>query len=681
MRTHFAKLLKQLKKNWATSNLEVVRKAYRAADHAHHGQIRLSGEPYILHSILVAQILAKLGLDPVTCAAGLLHDVLEDTKMTRAELQHEFGDEIAALVDGVTKISSLHLPGQAVTYEVKQAQNIRKMLVATAKDVRVILIKLADRLHNIRTIEFLPRAKQERIARETLEIYSSLAHRLGINTWKWELEDHAFHVLMPQEYKMIAAQVATKRHEREAQLNETIEFLDARLTEAEVNARVIGRPKHLYSIFNKMATQGKDFNEVMDIQAVRIITQTEAGCYNALGVVHSLWTPVPGRLKDYIAMPKLNMYQGIHTTVMRENGKPMEIQIRSEEMDKTAREGIAAHWIYKEGQRHKDKKLDEQLSWLRQMYEWLKDAHAPEELMEAMRRDFKAKYLYVFTPKGEVKELQSGATPLDFAYLVHSDIGHHCIGAKVNGRMVPLRYHLQTGDVVEILTSKNQTPHLDWVDIVVTGRARTSIRQRLRELGLLEPVEAPHKHREARPHQVIRPLPRPVVQQPVRNVDEPTRQKMICIDGAKGLAVQFGKCCNAMPGHAVIGYVTKSMAVTVHRADCKSFANTYRDAARVVPASWEGDQVLETAVRVVTGPRPNVLADITNALRPMNIEILRAQYGPGDNGSSHFDFVFEAPDHETIERVCRTLGTLNGISQVTQLDVRGHAPRELAVAG
>jgi len=681
MRTHFAKLQKQLRKNFAQSNMDVVRKAYRVADQAHHGQTRLSGEPYVLHSLMVAQILANLGLDPVTCAAGLLHDVLEDTQTTRKELAAEFGEEIATLVDGVTKIGRVHLPGEVMTYEAKQAQNVRKMLVATAQDVRVILIKLADRLHNMRTIEFLPQNKRERIARETLDIYAPLAHRLGISRWKWELEDHAFHILLPEEYKMIAAQVAMKRREREAQLNSTLTFLETRLTEAEVTARVIGRPKHLYSIYNKMIRQGKDFHEVMDIQAIRIITQTESGCYNALGVVHSLWTPIPGRLKDYIAMPKLNMYQAIHTTVMRENGRPMEIQIRSEDMDKTAREGIAAHWVYKEGERHKDKKLDDQLGWLRQMYEWLVDAHAPDELMESMRRDFKGAYLYVFTPKGEVKELPGGATPLDFAYLIHSDIGHHCIGAKVNGRMVPLRYHLQTGDMVEILTSKHQTPHLDWTEIVVTGRARTSIRQRLRELGLLEPLgNEGQKPRETRP--APRPAPRPMPPQPVRNVDESTRHKLIRIDGQKGLAVQFAKCCHPMPGHPIAGYITKTAGITVHRVDCKGFAKTLRDTARVVEASWEGDQVLESTVRVVIGSRPNVLADITNALRPMNMEILKAQYGPGErSGESHFDFVFEAPDESAVERVCRTLRGVSGVAQVTPLDVHSQKPQRLAEAG
>jgi len=664
MRSNFVKLRKTLKKKLPTADLSVVRHAYRFADRAHQGQVRLSGEPYVEHTLAVAQHLASLGLDPITCAAALLHDVVEDTHVTREHLQGEFGEEIAALVDGVTKISSLNLKADAVTREVKQAQNIRKMLVATAKDVRVILIKLADRLHNIATIEFLPPAKRNRIAQETLDIYAPLAHRLGISRWKWELEDHAFHVLMPTEYREIAHMVAMKRRARETELNETIRFLEDRLKDSEVECRVIGRPKHLYSIYKKMAEQGKDFHEVMDVLGVRIITNTESGCYNALGVVHSLWTPLPGRLKDYIAMPKLNMYQAIHTTVMRQNGRPMEIQIRSDDMDRTAREGIAAHWIYKEGRQNSDKRLDEQLRWLKQMYEWLKDTQAPEELMDSMRRDFETSNVYVFTPKGEVMELPAGATPLDFAYLVHSDIGHRCIGAKVNGRMVPLRYHLQTGDVVEILTSKTQKPHLDWIDIVVTGRARTRIRQRLRELGELDPVDDP----EVKPREVV-PKPRRIAPRfrAFAQLDEQTRAKLIHIEGARGIPVTFAKCCNPMPGTAVIAYVTKSPGITIHRADCKSFIKSTRDPERILRASWEGDDSFHHTLRVVTGPRPNVLADLTNALRPMNVDILRATYGPGDNGQSYLDFEFEAADNNAVDRVRRTLRTVTGVSQVIDL--------------
>ena len=659
MRTNFAKLLKQIKKNTPDADIELVRRAYRLANDAHAGQLRLSGEPYIGHCISVARILAQSRLDTTTIAAGLLHDILEDTKVTRGELAEAFGEEIAELVEGMTKIGALNFPDEITTQEEKQAVNLRKMLIATARDVRVIIIKLADRLHNMRTIEFLPKEKILRISRETLEIYAPLAQRLGIARWKWELEDHAFHHLNPEEYKEMAKLVAMKRREREAWLSETCKLLEEKLAEAEVTAHVIGRPKHLYSIYQKMVQQGKDFDQVLDVLAVRIIAQTVSGCYNALGVVHRLWPPVPGRFKDYIAMPKVNMYQSIHTTVMRENGFPLEVQIRTEEMDRTAREGIAAHWLYKSQTRQQDSKLENQLTWLRQMFGWLQDAHAPDELLETVRRDVEDSEIYVFTPKGAVKELISGATPLDFAYMIHSDIGHQCIGARVNGHMVPLRYNLQTGDVVEILTSKNQTPHLDWLDIVVTGKARTRIRQRLRELGEMAPLDE-----AASVRQLIAPqAPRKRVVS--HEVDDATREKMIRIEGARGFAVSFAKCCSPMPGQAVIGYVTKSARITIHRADCRNLANTKRDPQRTVAASWAGEGLVEIGMIVTTGQRPNVLADITNAIRPMNISITRAQYTPGDNGKSQFEFVFEAADRRGIERVKRTIQTVSGVTQVS----------------
>jgi len=679
MRTNFSRLMRLLRKNFPGADLTVVRKAYRVAVEAHESQTRDSGEPYVIHTLKVAQILAELGLDPVVCAAGLLHDVLEDTQVKHEQLTHEFGEEITTLVDGVTKIGAIHLKDPSVTREVKQAQNIRKMLVATAKDVRVILIKLADRLHNMRTIEHLPPEKQRRIARETMEIFAPIAHRLGISSWKWELEDHAFHVLMPEDYKQISKQVAMKRRDREAHVNQTCSFLEGRLAEAEISARVIGRPKHLYSIFHKMNAQGKDFNEVMDVMGLRILTNSLGDCYNALGVVHSVWKPIPGRLKDYIAMPKHNMYQAIHTTVMGPLGRPMEIQIRSEDMDRTAREGIAAHWIYKEaGQKNKDKKLDSQLKWLQQMYEWLKDAHGPDELLDNMRRDFRGQDIYVFSPKGEVKELPAGATPLDFAYLIHSSIGHHCMGAKVNGRMVPLRYHLQTGDQVEILTSKGQNPTLDWIDIVVTGRARTRIRQRLRELGDLDPLDDPHSRSRETKTTEIRPLPRPVAQPAVPEVDEATRRALLRVDGQKGIAAKFAKCCDPMPGHAIVGYVTKLHVISVHRVDCKVFAKGGHDPARTVKVSWDGQESYRIAVRVLIGPRPNALADITSALRPMNVEILEASYGPTDGTQNLFDFLFEVSDRMTLERVLRTLRTVNGVSDVTTMDGRERPGKKFA---
>ncbi len=656
MRTEFARLLKLIRKNTPDANLELVRKAYRVADQAHRGQTRLSGDPYVSHCLAVARILAHLKLDMTTIAAGLLHDVLEDTPLTREELVKEFGEVIASLVDGVSKIGTLPV-SQGRTLAEKQAASIRKMLVATVKDVRVLIIKLADRLHNMRTIEYLPPEKIERISRETLDIYAPLAHRLGIARWKWELEDHAFHRLNPVEYKEIASRVVMKRRERESWLESTIAFLQQSLEDVGIQGEVVGRPKHLYSIYRKMIHQGKDFNEVRDIQALRIITTREGECYEALGVVHGLWTPISGRFKDYVAMPKANGYQSIHTTVMCEKGMPLEVQIRTQEMDHTAQEGIAAHWRYKEGEATSDQKMEENLKWLRQMYEWMQEAYTPDDFLEGVRRDVQMSEIFVFTPKSEIRELPAGATPLDFAYSIHSDIGDHCIGARINGRIVQLNYSLHTGDTVDILTSKNQTPHVDWLDIVVTPRARTKIRQKLRELGELEPADVAKQKVETpkRP-----PAPKPVV----RVVDDATREKLIRIEGTKGMAVQFAKCCNPMPGHLILAYVTRG-GITIHRRECRNFAKVTRDPKRFVEVSWEGERYIQAALRVTTSPRASMLADLTNRIAPLNIAITEAQFQPGDDGQRYFDFVFDAPDRATVDRVKRTLRTVAGVADVT----------------
>ena len=669
MRTQFARLLKLLRKNTPGVDLQLVRRAYRVADAAHRGQMRLSGEPHISHSMAVARILAGLKLDLTTIAAGLLHDVLEDTPFTLEELKSGFGDEIAALVDGVTKIGTLYVAASDQTPAEEQAASMRKMLVATIKDVRVILIKLADRIHNMRTIEFLPPDKIRRISQETLDIYAPLAHRLGIARWKWELEDHAFHRLHPAEYHDIADRVAMKRREREAWLDEIIAFLEQRLTGAEIDAQVIGRPKHLYSIYRKMQQQGKGFEEVMDVQAVRIVTQSEADCYNALGVVHRLWKPFPGRFKDYIPIPKANEYQSIHTTVMvaqrpDDQGRPLEIQIRTEEMDRTAQVGIAAHWLYKEGdEQGSDGSLEDRLNWLRQMYESLQDADTADEFLDGVKRDVRMSEIFVFTPKGEVKELPAGATPLDFAYMIHSDIGHQCIGARVNGRMAPLTYNLAMGDRVEILRSRNQTPHLDWIDMVVTARARTKIRQRLRELGQLAPAGQAKEKPEPRPHP-------PKRKRQINVVDEATREKLIRVQGEKGMAVQFARCCNPMPGQPVVGYVTRSPGITIHRADCRNLALTKRDPKRLVKVSWEGEGHYEVGVRTVITPRPNILADITEAIRPLVIDMTSARFERGEDGHSDFEFVFNTPDESTVHLVTRAIRQVAGVKDVTALFAR-----------
>ncbi|MEX2016490.1 MAG: TGS domain-containing protein, partial [Candidatus Hydrogenedentales bacterium] len=456
----------------------------------------------------------------------------------------------------------------------------------------------------------------------------------------------------------------------EAELERLMAFLEERLKEAEVEARVIGRPKHLYSIWQKMRRQGKTFDEVLDVMGVRIICQTVGGCYNALGVVHHLWRPVPGRFKDYIALPKLNMYQSVHTSVIMVEGTTLEVQIRTEEMDRAARVGIAAEWKYKDGVKHANRNTDEQLKWLRQMYDWLKDAHAPDELFDSLKRDFAMTEVYAFTPAGDVIELQSGATPIDFAYAIHTDVGHHCIGARVNGSMVPLRYHIQTSDVVEILTSKTQTPHSDWLEIVVTGRARTRIRQKLREMGELPPVDGAERRPSPPPR--ITPLKRPVG---VREVDDATRLALIRIDGERGYQVQFAGCCKPMPGQAVIGYITKREGITVHRANCSLLDKSERDAGRLVQATWEGDEMVETGMWVSMGARPNVLADVTNAMRPMNIDITHAEYRPGEDGDAVFVFIFETTDRSKVERVKNAIRNVSGVSDVSVMPGREAAAK------
>ena len=677
MRPEFAKLLKVIRRNTPDANVSLVRKAYRIADQAHIGQKRLSGEPYISHPLAVARILANLKLDVTTITAGLLHDVLEDTSLKRELLQKEFGDTVTRLVDGVTKISTLSVPTVSTVKKTpddkksttavkpaavaaireKQAASVRKMLVATARDVRVLLVKLADRLHNMRTIEFLPPEKIQRISQETLDIYAPLAHRLGIARWKWELEDHAFHRLNPIEYKQIAARVSMKRREREAWLNKTIEFLKQRMADEGFQAEVLGRPKHLYSIYLKMVQQGKDFDEIRDIQAVRIITSKESECYGALGIAHNIWTPIAGRFKDYIATPKSNGYQSIHSTVMCEDGMPLEIQIRTDEMDRVAQEGIAAHWRYKEGDQVGDRKFEENLTWLRQMYEWIQEPHSADDLLEGIRREVQMDIIFVFTPKGEVRELPAGATPLDFAYAIHSDIGNHCIGARVNARMVQISHPLQTGDTVEILTSKNQQPHIDWVDIVVSARARAKIRQRLREQGELERVEQEKPKPEQPRH--VQP-PKPVI----REVDNATRLTLIRIEGEKNMVVQFAKCCNPMPGHRVVGYTTRNVGIMIHRADCRMFNRITPDPKRMVDVSWEGEKQFQAALRVDTTQRSNMLASLTNAIVPLNIVITEAQFQAGLNGQQEFNFVFNASTRRIIDRVVRTVHAVTGVIDV-----------------
>jgi guanosine-3',5'-bis(diphosphate) 3'-pyrophosphohydrolase len=470
------------------ADLELVERAYALAEEAHQGQYRDSGDVFFRHPFEVAMILAEFEYDVVTIAAGLLHDVLEDTVVTREQMEEEFGEEIVLLVDGVTKLS--RIPFQ--TREEHQAQSLRKMFLAMAEDLRVVVIKLADRLHNMRTLRHLPQDRQVRMARETLEIYAPLAHRLGMWGIKWEMEDLAFRCLDPQSYYDLVNKMAKQRQEREGELQLVMQTLQEKMAEVDITAEVFGRSKHFYSIYQKMKRQEKSFDEIYDLLAVRVIVETVKDCYGVLGIVHTLWKPVPGRFKDYIAMPKSNMYQSLHTTVIGPKGDPFEIQIRTWEMHRIAEKGIAAHWLYKEGQRRSTIEFDERIAWLRQVMDWLKEMKDPEEFMATLKIDLFEDEVFVFTPKGDVKNLPAGSTPVDFAFSVHTDVGLHCSGAKVNGHIVPLDYQLNNGEFVQILTSKTLSPSQDWLGFVKTSKARSKLRAWIKEQQREESVERGH---------------------------------------------------------------------------------------------------------------------------------------------------------------------------------------------
>ena len=674
-------LIRRIRKYHPEDDMDLVRRAYHYAEKAHENQKRKSGEPYFSHPCAVAVILTDLMLDATTIAAGLLHDCVEDVDgVTQETIRQEFGQEVELLVDGVTKLSQLNFASR----EEAQAETLRKMFLAMAKDIRVVLIKLADRLHNMRTLKYQRPERQIPIARETLDIYAPLAHRMGVYTIKWELEDLSLRYIDPEGYQELVRLVGMKREERERLIADVSQQLGVRLREAGIKAEITGRPKHFYSIYKKMKTQNKTFDQINDLIALRVLVNTQQDCYFVLGVVHTMWPQVPGRFKDYISMPKANMYQSLHTTVVNQ-GKPFEVQIRTFEMHRTAEYGIAAHWRYKEG-RANENELDQKLSWLRRILDWQSDVRDPGEFGELAKVDLFADEVFVFTPKGDVISLPRGATPLDFAYRIHSAVGNRCIGAKVNGRIVPLTAQLETGDFVEVMTSANSHgPSRDWLNIVKTSEAKAKIRAWLKReqrdvniplgkdmlekeakrLGytmsqllkgdapaiiekrfsaqslddiyamvgfgglscaqvvnrLVDEYKKNNKAEEATAAVAAALKEEP--QQPQRKQPQSSSNGVI-VKGESGMLVRFARCCNPLPGDKIVGYITRGRGVSVHRADCVSLKDPDVEKDRLIEVAWEdqgADASYEAEIRIITYNRTGLLAEISVMLAAQNVPV------------------------------------------------------------
>ncbi|MCA1728760.1 MAG: bifunctional (p)ppGpp synthetase/guanosine-3',5'-bis(diphosphate) 3'-pyrophosphohydrolase [Actinobacteria bacterium] len=705
---------------------ELIAGAYGAAHAAHKGQVRKSGEPFVYHPLATADILADLHLDSTTIAAAILHDVLEDTDVTKEELGKKFGEELADIVDGVTKLKRL----PSGNLEEAQAESLRKMIVAMSRDVRVIIIKLADRLHNMRTLAYLKRENQLKKATETLEIYAPLAHRLGIYSVKWELEDLAFATLHPRRYEEIKRLVAARRGDREAFINVTAEELKEHLAEAGVEAEVKGRVKHFYSIYNKMVRRNKEFNEIYDLAGLRIVVDNVRDCYGTLGVVHSVWKPIPGRFKDYIAMPKFNMYQSLHTTVMSNEGKLLEIQIRTREMDTIAEFGIAAHWMYKHGL--KDSQVD-RLTWLKSMMEWQKETTDAAEFMESLKGELVADEVYVFTPKGEVMSLPSGATPIDFAYHVHTEVGHRTVGARVNDRIVPLDSELVSGDRVEIITGKALKPSRDWLAVVQSGRARNKIRQFFNKvdrednlslgrekvetllkkqrvdrdkvpsgvweevaesvncttaedmlaavgLGVISAENVAHrvvekvqpKEEEARPNgshsPALVPLPLPDYED---GTDSETGVRVV---GSSGILTRLARCCSPMPGDDIVGYVSLGRGVVVHSAGCTNArALNARDPERFVEVEWAqgGGRLFTVEILVEALDRMHLLKDVTSTISDAGVSILSARVDTIEDRTALSRFAFKAASLGHVEEIMRKARSIPDVYDVRRVSRDG----------
>ena len=717
-------LISRISKYHPDDDMDLVRRAYEFAEKAHANQVRKSGDPYFSHPVAVAVILTDLMLDATTIAAGLLHDCVEDVEgCTLDSIRAMFGDEVAVLVDGVTKLSQLNFANR----EEAQAETLRKMFLAMAKDIRVVLIKLADRLHNMRTLKWQKPERQVPIARETLDIYAPLAHRLGVYTVKWELEDLSLRYIDPDGYYELVRLVGMKREEREQLIAQVTQELKARLSEAGIKCEIDGRPKHFYSIYKKMKSQNKSFDQIMDLIAVRVLVNTKQDCYFALGIVHTIWPQVPGRFKDYISMPKANMYQSLHTTVVNQ-GRPFEVQIRTFEMHRTAEYGIAAHWRYKEGKAVDE--LDTKLSWLRRILDWQGDAKDPGDFSELLKFDLFADEVFVFTPKGDVVSLPRGATPLDFAYRIHSAVGNRCIGAKVNGRIVPLAHQLETGDFVEVMTSQSSHgPSRDWLNIVKTSEAKAKIRAWLKkeqreenivhgrellereakrlgysmpQLSRNELVETLYKRYSVQSYddvcamvgfgglstvQVLNRLideykkthkpeetALPITEQ--KPEEAPRRQASsssngVIVKGESGMLVRFAKCCSPLPGDKIVGYVTRGRGVSVHRADCVSLKDPGVERDRLIEVEWEDKDssgTYEAEIRIICYNRTGLLAELSVLFASMEVPVSAISAHTLKDSTFLFNISLVIKSTQQLAKIIRELNKWPDIIEVNRVN-------------
>jgi GTP diphosphokinase / guanosine-3',5'-bis(diphosphate) 3'-diphosphatase len=718
------KLLDCLDKN-NNNNIDkdFIIKAYNFSYEAHKEQKRESGEPYIIHPVEVACILAEMGLDSATIVAGLLHDVIEDTNYDYDFVLKEFGKEVADLVEGVTKLGKIEYK----TKEEQQADNVRKMLMAMAKDVRVILIKLADRLHNMRTLKYMTVEKQKEKAKETFDIYAPLAHRLGMSKIKWELEDLAFRYTNPNEYYELVNMISEKRIEREAYIAEIVKNLKESLLKTDIESDIEGRPKHFYSIYRKMVNKNKTIDQIFDLTAVRILVDTVKDCYAALGIVHTIFKPIPGRFKDYIAMPKPNLYQSLHSTVIGPQGKPFEIQIRTFEMHKTAEYGIAAHWKYKEGLSVNSNEGDLKLTWLRDILEWQRDTSDAEEFMEGFKIDLFSDEVYVFTPKGVVIDLPNESTPIDFAYRIHTDIGNRCIGAKVDGRMVPLDYHLKTGEIVEIITSSvTKGPNIDWLNIVKSNQAKSKIRgwfkkakreenivkgkdllekeakkqvcnfgeiakgetfeQLLKKYNMnssddlyaavglsatsasniVSKLKEQYNNNKSEPI-TIKTLEEHILKNNVKLEKVNESNDSVIVKGISNILVRFAKCCNPVPGDEIIGYITKGRGVSIHRKDCKNVEYLLSDSDnKIVDVSWgkaKGSEYV-TEIQLQAFDRDGLLGDVMEIINETKTQMLAISAQTIKGSTVSVSIKLKIPNIEHLKDLMKKIKKITGVVEV-----------------